>query len=120
MEIRARVVMDLADRPFVSSRSGATRLTRPALDHLLRELGGEWVVVDGHHLRRTYTFTDFAGALAFVNRVGALAEEINHHPNVQLSWGKATIEIWTHTVDGLSEGDFVFAARVDVLLTATR
>jgi 4a-hydroxytetrahydrobiopterin dehydratase len=70
-------------------------------------------VVDGHHLRKSYKFKNFQDALAFVNRVGAVAEAEGHHPDISFTWGRARIEIWTHSVDGLSESDFVLAAKVD-------
>jgi len=68
-----------------------------------------------HHLRREYKFPDFATALEFVNRVGALAEEQGHHPDILLAWGKAEITLWTHKVDGLTESDFIMAAKIDRL-----
>ena len=74
-----------------------------------------WAVVDAHHLSRTFTFPDFAGALAFVNRVGALAEAEGHHPDIRLGWGKVTIEIHTHKIDGLTASDFVLAAKIDAV-----
>ena len=74
-----------------------------------------WKVVGEHHLERAFTFKDFASALAFVNRVGAIAEEENHHPDILLGWGKATVTTWTHSAGGLSENDFVLAAKIDAL-----
>jgi 4a-hydroxytetrahydrobiopterin dehydratase len=70
-------------------------------------------VVDGHHLEKEYRFPNFVDALAFVNRVGALAEEQGHHPDIYLAWGKAKLTLWTHKIDGLTESDFVFAAKAD-------
>lgn len=78
-----------------------------------------WEVVRDHHLVRTFSFLDFAAALAFVNRVGVIAEAQGHHPDIHLAWGKARIEIWTHSIDGLSESDFVLAGKCDVAYTAT-
>ncbi len=75
----------------------------------------EWTVVDEHHLSRTFRFPDFAAALEFVNRVGALAEAEGHHPRILLTWGKVTIDIWTHKVDGLTESDLILAAKIDQL-----
>ena len=75
----------------------------------------EWDVVDEHHLTRTFRFPDFAAALEFVNRVGDLAEQEAHHPNISLAWGKVAIDIWTHKVNGLTESDFVLAAKIDRL-----
>ena len=79
------------------------------------ELGGGWRVVDGHHLEKEYRFPDFRQALEFTNRIGELAEEVNHHPNIFLTWGKVKVELWTHKIDGLNEADFVWAAKADRL-----
>jgi 4a-hydroxytetrahydrobiopterin dehydratase len=76
-------------------------------------LNAEWQVVDGHHLKRFFKFKNFREALDFTNRVGALAEEQGHHPDILLAWGKVVIKLWTHKIDGLTESDFVFAAKVD-------
>lgn len=75
----------------------------------------DWKIADEHHLSRTFKFPDFAAALEFVNRVGALAEAEAHHPEILLGWGRARVRIWTHKVDGLTEGDFVLAAKIDQL-----
>ena len=75
----------------------------------------DWSVINNHHLSRTYSFKNFVEALAFVNRVGDMAEAQNHHPDIHLSWGKVQIEIWTHKIDGLTRSDFVFAAKCDTL-----
>jgi 4a-hydroxytetrahydrobiopterin dehydratase len=107
--------MSLADRAFVPCTTATPRLDVAAIESLHRELGNGWEVVEGHHLRKTFRFPDFAGALAFVNRVGALADQLDHHPDIHLTWGKATIEIWTHTIDGVGESDFIYAARVERL-----
>lgn len=76
----------------------------------------QWNVVDEHHLVRLYKFPDFKSALDFVNRVGALAEDQGHHPDIALAWGKVEITIWTHAVNGLTESDFILAAKIDRLL----
>jgi len=78
-----------------------------------------WEVMKEHHLTKTYEFRDFAQALVFVNRVGALAEEEGHHPDIHLSWGRVRVDVWTHAIDGLSESDFIFAAKCDPLYTAS-
>ena len=72
-------------------------------------------MVGAHHLEREFTFPDFNNALAFTNRVGALAESEGHHPDIYLAWGKVGIKIWTHKIDGLTESDFVLAAKIDRL-----
>jgi len=99
----------------VPCRGGVPPLERDALARLQEELGGGWRVVDGHHLEKEYTFPDFADALAYVNRVGTLAEEQDHHPDLELGWGRVKVLIWTHKIDGLTESDFVFAAHCDAL-----
>ena len=81
---------------------------------MLVELPG-WEVIQEHHLRREYSFKDFRESLEFVNRVGELAEQQGHHPDICFGWGKAEITIWTHKIDGLTESDFVLAAKIDEL-----
>ena len=75
----------------------------------------KWQVVDEHHLERVFFFADFKGALGFTNAVGDLAEREGHHPDIRLSWGKVVVTLFTHKIDGLSESDFVLAAKIDRL-----
>jgi len=75
----------------------------------------DWKEVDQHHIKRTYEFKDFKQALEFVNKVGELAEREGHHPDLKLSWGKVEVKLYTHNIDGLSENDFIMAAKVDKL-----
>jgi 4a-hydroxytetrahydrobiopterin dehydratase len=75
----------------------------------------EWAVIDEQRLRRNFGFPDFKQALDFVNRVGAVAEQQGHHPDILLAWGKAEITMWTHAIQGLSESDFIMAAKIDQL-----
>ncbi len=70
----------------------------------------------GHHLEKKYTFDDFAGALAFTCRVGEVAEAEGHHPDIELGWGRVVLRVWTHKIDGLTENDFILAARADAVL----
>lgn len=81
-----------------------------------KQLKNGWKIVNEHHLEKEYTFKDFAEALAFTNTVGALAEQENHHPDIALSWGKVKITIWTHSVGGLSEKDFLFAEKCNSIM----
>ncbi len=76
-------------------------------------------MVDAHHLQREFRFKNFAQALAYTNRVGEMAEEQGHHPDLHLAWGRVGIEIWTHQIDGLHEADFVFAAKCDALFATS-
>jgi 4a-hydroxytetrahydrobiopterin dehydratase len=105
----------LADRVCLPCRGGVPPLRGDAISRLLAELE-DWEVVDGPHLTKEYLLPDFAAALELVNRVGAVAEESGHHPDVHLAWGKVRIDLWTHKIDGLTESDFVVAARCDRLL----
>lgn len=84
------------------------------IDELRAEIP-DWEVVEMHHLVRAFEFPDFATALEFTNRVGELAEEEGHHPDLHLSWGQVEVEIWTHAIDGLTESDFILAAKIDEL-----
>lgn len=78
---------------------------------LMEQLDG-WSFEQGH-LAKSYAFSDFAGALEFVNRIGAISEEQGHHPDIYMTWGKVSVEIWTHKIDGLTESDFILAAKFD-------
>jgi 4a-hydroxytetrahydrobiopterin dehydratase len=102
----------LADKKCVPCRGGVAPLKGKDLEALHNKVP-QWNVVDQHHLTRAYTFPDFKQALEFVNRVGALAEEQGHHPDILLAWGKAEITLWTHKIDGLTESDFIMAAKID-------
>jgi len=102
----------LADKTCVPCKGGVPRLEGEALEFLSAQLDG-WQVVGERKLTKTYRFANFAEALAFVNRVGAIAEEQRHHPDIHLAWGRVTVEVWTHKIDGLTESDFVFAAKSD-------
>ncbi|HLW37355.1 MAG TPA: 4a-hydroxytetrahydrobiopterin dehydratase [Candidatus Eremiobacteraceae bacterium] len=106
--------MDLAEKACVPCRGGVPPLPLQQSEALLQQLDG-WELVENHHLRKSFKFPDFKSALDFVDRVGALAEEQQHHPDITLSWGRAVVEIWTHKINGLTESDFVFAAKCDRL-----
>jgi 4a-hydroxytetrahydrobiopterin dehydratase len=103
----------LAAETCVPCRGGVPPMRGEEVAELLRTLGGGWRVVDEHHLEKEFTFPDFAQALAFTNRIGAIAEEQGHHPDIQLSWGRVGVSIWTHKAGGLTRADFVLAARID-------
>jgi 4a-hydroxytetrahydrobiopterin dehydratase len=103
--------MSLAERHCVPCRGGVPKLQGEKLEQMKALLPG-WEVVDEHHLWKSFAFTDFVTALAFVNRAGAIAEAEGHHPDLFLSWGKADVKIWTHKIDGLTESDFVLAAKI--------
>ena len=105
---------DLAKRECVPCRGGVPPLAGEEITKLRSELDG-WEVVKEHHLKKSYKFADFRQALQFVNRVGELAEEQGHHPDICFGWGQAEITIWTHKINGLTESDFILAAKIDRL-----
>jgi 4a-hydroxytetrahydrobiopterin dehydratase len=105
---------DLASRDCVPCRGGTPPLGKQEIKNLLKELKG-WEVAEGHHLRKAFEFKDFREALNFVNRTGELAEEQGHHPDIFFGWGHAEVSIWTHKIDGLTESDFILAAKIDAL-----
>ncbi len=104
---------ELASMKCVPCRGGVPPMGEPEIRRTQERLGGGWDVVEGHHLRKEFRFRDFAEALAFTNRVGAIAEEQGHHPDIELAWGRVVATIWTHKIDGLTESDFVLAAKID-------
>jgi 4a-hydroxytetrahydrobiopterin dehydratase len=104
--------VDLADKQCVPCRGGVPPLSSDRAQELLTELGGEWRIDAQGHLMREYSFGNFVDALAFANRVGDIAEEQAHHPDLYVAWGKCGVEIWTHKIEGLTESDFYLAAKV--------
>jgi len=105
----------LAEKECVPCKGGVPPIKGQDLARLRNELNTDWRVVSDHHLEREFKFKDFREALSFTNKVGELAEAQGHHPDIYLSWGKVKITIWTHKIDGLTESDFVLAAKIDRL-----
>ena len=103
---------DLARKQCVPCRGGIPPLSGKDLESLAKQVPN-WKVVDAHHITRAFVFPDFKQALAFVNKVGEIAEEQGHHPDILLAWGKAEVTTWTHKIDGLTESDFILAAKID-------
>lgn len=107
---------DLTSKKCVPCNSDIPPLQGDELESYYQQLNNSWNLVQEHHLEKDYVFTDFIEALAFTNRVGALAEEEGHHPEIFVGYGKVKILLWTHKIDGLSESDFILAAKCDQLL----
>jgi 4a-hydroxytetrahydrobiopterin dehydratase len=105
---------ELAAKTCVPCRGGVPALKGKELSELQKQVPG-WQVVNEHHLMRKFTFPDFRQALSFVNRVGEVAEQQGHHPDILLAWGRVEITLWTHKIDGLTESDFIMAAKIDRL-----
>jgi 4a-hydroxytetrahydrobiopterin dehydratase len=113
--MEASKLNELATKRCRACEDGLPRLRGTEVKKLKQALGREWKVVKGHHLHRVFKFPDFQSALDFVNRVGRVAERQGHHPDIELGWGRVGISISTHSIDGLSENDFVLAARIEML-----
>ena len=107
---------DLASKRCVPCQGGVPPLRGEALAALAAQLAPGWRVVDDHHLEREFTFKNFRQALGFTCMVGAVAEAEGHHPDILLAWGKVKVSIWTHKIDGLTESDFILAAKADEAL----
>lgn len=105
---------ELASKNCVPCRAGVPPLAGKDLEAFVRQVP-QWKVVDAHHLTREFKFPDFLQALAFVNKVGELSEGQGHHPDILLAWGKAEVTTWTHSINGLTESDFILAAKIDKL-----
>lgn len=106
--------MGLSEKTCVPCQGGVPALKGDQLTELLNQLSG-WEVVNEHHLNKDYKFPNFVTALDFVNKIGEVAEAEGHHPNLSLTWGHVGIQIFTHKIDGLTESDFVLAAKIDEL-----
>ena len=107
----------LAEKECVPCKGDVPPLKGHELSQLAAQLKEGWHVVDEHHLEREFKFKNFCEALSFTNKVGELAEAQGHHPDIYLAWGQVKLTVWTHKIDGLTESDFVLAAKVDQLGT---
>lgn len=104
---------ELANQKCIPCTGDVPALKGRDLTRLLGKLGNGWGCIREHHLEKKYDFPDFRQALAFTSRVGELAEQQGHHPDIHLAWGKVVLTVWTHKIDGLTESDFIFAAKAD-------
>jgi 4a-hydroxytetrahydrobiopterin dehydratase len=104
---------DLAQKKCTPCQGGVAPLRGNAVSILAEKLGCHWQIINEHHLEKTFEFKNFQLALQFTNSVGKIAESEGHHPDIYLSWGKVKVTLWTHKIDGLSENDFILAAKID-------
>ena len=102
---------DLAKKTCIPCKGGVPPMKGAKLDDLLEKLKNDWKIIKEHHLEKEYSFNNFKEALNFTIKVGELAENQGHHPDIFLAWGKVKLTIWTHKIDGLTESDFIFAAK---------
>lgn len=106
---------NLSNKKCIPCSGAIPPLKGDLLNEWHRQLGNSWSIVEEHHLEKEYLFQDFCEALQFVNKIGALAEEEGHHPDLTISYGRVKVQLWTHKINGLSESDFVLAAKCDAL-----
>ena len=106
-------MIDLAKKNCIPCKGGVPPLKGTQLDDLLDKLKNDWKIINEHHLEKEYSFKNFKEALDFTVKVGELAEIQGHHPDIFLAWGKVKLTIWTHKIDGVTESDFIFAAKAD-------
>lgn len=106
----------LLSKDCIPCRGGTPPLKGADIDHLFAQLGNNWQVIDQHHLEKSFAFSNFRDALDLTIRIGELAETQGHHPDIHLAWGRVKVQIWTHKINGLTESDFIFAAKSDACL----
>jgi len=106
---------ELAKKKCVPCQGGTPPLNAEQMQPLFAQLESGWEIVRDHHLAKTYPFENFAQGLDYVNRIGMVAESQDHHPDLHLAWGKVGVELWTHKIEGLTESDFIFAAKCDMV-----
>jgi 4a-hydroxytetrahydrobiopterin dehydratase len=109
---------ELAARRCVPCQGGVAPLRGAALQAFAEQLGRDWLVIEEHHIEKTYRFKNFREALVFTNAAGEIAEAQGHHPEIVLNWGRVTVRVWTHKINGLTESDFVLAAKIEQMSLA--
>jgi 4a-hydroxytetrahydrobiopterin dehydratase len=105
--------MKLADKKCAPCEGGTTPFTKPQAQKLLKAIPRGWKLIGGRKLRKEYKFPDFAGTMAFVNKVALIAQEEGHHPDMEVHYAKCAVEFFTHSIGGLSENDFIMAAKIE-------
>ena len=105
--------MELKEKRCRPCEGGIPPLEKEEIEQYQKQLKNEWEVVDRKKIRQTYSFKDFKEALNFANKVGEIAEEEQHHPDLHVYYGKVVIELATHAIGGLSENDFILAAKIE-------
>jgi 4a-hydroxytetrahydrobiopterin dehydratase len=103
----------LAEQKCIPCQGGVEPLRGEDLRQRTSQLGQGWDVVEGKSIEKTWSFDNFAETWGFVSQVAELAREQDHHPDVYFTYGKATITLWTHKIDGLHDNDFIMAAKID-------
>jgi 4a-hydroxytetrahydrobiopterin dehydratase len=104
---------ELTQKKCVPCEGNMPNLSQEQIAILSKELGPSWSIINEHHLEKEYTFKDFKMALEFTNKLGHLAEDEGHHPDIHLGWGRVRVVLWTHNTGGLTENDFILASKCD-------
>lgn len=107
--------IELTEQKCEPCNSDTPPLKGEELQNYFSRIDDDWKLVDGHHLKRKYTFNNFREAMDFTVKIGEMSEEEGHHPEIVLTWGEVTVTVYTHAIDGLSENDFIWAAKADEL-----
>ncbi len=105
--------MELSKKKCMPCEGGTDKLTREQADKFYSELDKDWQIIDYNKIKRSFHFVNFVHTMEFVNKVADIAEEEGHHPDLHVSYGKCEVELWTHAIEGLSENDFIVAAKID-------
>ncbi len=105
--------MELSKKKCIPCEGNVPPLTPDKIAGLKKEIKSDWIVENNLKLKKEYLFANFKQTMAFVNKVADIAEEEGHHPDMKVSYSKAEIELWTHSINGLSENDFIMAAKID-------
>ncbi len=108
--------MDLKSKKCIPCKGGIPPLTPEQIAEYTPHIAPEWTVVEHHHLQRSFRFKNFVETMGFVNMMAAIAEAEDHHPDFCVSYGRVDVRIWTHAVDGLTESDFILAAKIEALV----
>lgn len=106
----------LADQKCIQFKKGLLPLGAEEINDYLSQLSQTWKTVNFHHLEKEFKFLNYKEAISFINKIGEIAEKENHHPDLYLSWGLVKVRIWTHKIDGLTENDFILAAKIDDII----
>ncbi len=107
--------MDLSKKRCIPCEGGIPPLKEDEIEELKENIKDDWLVVENARIRKEFFFVNYKQTMDFVNKVASLAEEEGHHPVMHVYYAKVDIELWTHSINGLSENDFIMAAKIDTL-----
>jgi 4a-hydroxytetrahydrobiopterin dehydratase len=107
--------ISLLNKRCIPCQGGQPPLQKTEVKNYLQEIGNQWQINDHGHLFKPYKFKDFMSAMTFANKIADLAEKEGHHPDLTITWGSCAVEIWTHKINGLTENDFILAAKIEAL-----